>query len=262
MERPDFPGAPLAGERTVKMPESGLTRARCSGPIAGFRIGILCLDTIHPLVRGNVQHAGSFNFPVLYETVRDISVAELMAGDGNALSPILAAASRLERAGVSAIVGACGSFANYQKPVKNAMHVPVFMSILTQVPFLLAALPASQKLGILFASTRSFTPGLMEQCGIDDSDRIVAVGADRLPAFGPILAQQTTFDSSALEVELVSLVRDTTRQHPDIGAWLLQCSDLPPYAAAIQRATELPLFDMCTLVEHIQRALARADYRD
>lgn len=246
----------------MNMPESEFTRVSCAGPIADSRIGILCINTRHPLVQGNVERAGSFNFPVLYETVQDVSVAELMAGDENALPHILEAASRLEHAGVNAIVGACGSFANYQKLVTSVVNLPVFMSILMQVPFLLASLPASKKLGILFASTRSFTPRVMQQCGIDNSDRIVAVGADRLPAFGPILAQQTTFDSSALEAEITSLAAETLREHPDIGAWLLQCSDLPPYAAAIQRVTKLPLFDMCTLIEHIHRAVARTEYRE
>lgn len=242
------------------MPESVLASRRGNRSIAGFRIGVLCLDTVHPLLPGNVQHAGSFNFPVLYETVQGVSINELMGGDESALPAILAAASRLERNGVGAIVGACGSFANYQKSIKDAMHVPVFMSILTQVPFLLAALPASLKLGILFASTRSFTPLVMQQCGINDSDRIVAVGADALPAFGPILAQQRSFDSRMLETQIVSFVEETMRVHSEIGAWLLQCSDLPPYAAAIQRATGTPVFDMCTLIEHVHRTLARPEY--
>lgn len=242
------------------MTEAPVTRTRYPGPVAGFGVGILCLNTVHPLVRGNVQHAGSFNFPVLYETVKGVAAAELMSGHENALPPILEAAERLQHAGVSVIVGACGSFANYQKFVTGAVHVPVFMSILTQVPFLLGALPVAQKLGIIFASAKSFTPKVIEQCGITDVDRIVVIGADSLFTFEPILAQETAFDNGALEAEITSLAEDTMRAHPEIGAWLLQCSDLPPYAAALQSATGLPVFDMCTLIEHLQRAVARTGY--
>ncbi len=246
-------------------PVQMFTSPECSryhghGPIAGFRVGILCLDTVHHLVPGNAQHAASFNFPVLYEPVKDVPVADLMSGDEKALPPILDAISRLERRGVRAIVGACGSFANYQKPVAEAAGVPVFMSVLLQVPLLLAAMPRHRKLGIVFASTRSFTAKVMEQCGIDSADRVVAIGADSLRSFAPILGQQPTCDLDALEGEVVSLAKDAAKSNPDIGAWLLQCSDLPPYAASIQAATALPVFDVCTLIEHVQRAAARSAY--
>jgi hypothetical protein len=242
------------------MSEPVFIRRPRPGPIAGFDVGILCLNTIHPLVRGNVQHAGSFNFPVLYDIVNDVTPAELMSGHKSALPPILKAVERLEHAGVKVIVGACGSFANYQKPAMAAAHVPVFMSILTQVPFLLSALPAAQMLGIIFASAKTFTHKVIQQCGITDIDRIVTIGADSLSTFAPILTQKTAFDSDALQVEITSLAEHTMREHPEIGAWLLQCSDLPPYAAAIQRATGLPVFDMCTLIEHLHRAMARTGY--
>jgi hypothetical protein len=42
--------------------------------------------------------------------------------------------------------------------------------------------------------------------------------------------------------------------------WLIQCSDLPPYAAAIQRATGLPVFDMVTLIDHVRAALKRRPF--
>lgn len=35
--------------------------------------------------------------------------------------------------------------------------------------------------------------------------------------------------------------------HPDIGAIVLECTDLPPFSAAIRRATGLPVFDIVTM---------------
>jgi hypothetical protein len=67
--------------------------------MAGFPVGILALDTRHQLVLGNVQHAGSFTFPVLYEIVRDVSGPALMRGDADAVSafqPILALQGSLD----------------------------------------------------------------------------------------------------------------------------------------------------------------------
>lgn len=228
-----------------------------SKSVAGYRVGILTLDTSHPLALGNVQNAESFPFPVSYAVVRDVTFAGLMGGDPSALAPILAGIAELEGRGVSVIVGACGSFANYQQDAARASRVPVILSIMLEVPLLLNALPLHAKLGIVFARTSTFTDRVRSQCGIQDTSRIVSIGADAIPAFASILHQEQSLDGVALELGLVDLTKHAVREHPDIGAWLLQCSDLPPYAAAIQRATSLPVFDMSLLIDHVYRASRR-----
>jgi hypothetical protein len=228
--------------------------------LAGFRIGILVLETTHDLVRGNIQHAGSFDFPVLYEIVRGVSATALMSGDPEAAAPIVAGAQHLEQSGADVIVGACGSFANYQNAVTAAANVPVFMSILLEVPFLLKAMPPSRQLGILFANSKSFTARVRDQCGITEPDRIVVVGAETVDAFQPILKQQGRLDSESLGRSIASLAERTQAEHPGIGAWLLQCSDLPPYAALIQEATQRPVFDMLTLIAHAHQACERRSW--
>lgn len=230
------------------------------GPLAGFGIGMLALDTRHRLVPGNLQHAASFPFPILYHLVCDIPVRALMRGDPDAAQPIVAGARALEAQGVRAIVGACGSFANYQTTVAAAVRVPVYLSILLEVPLLLRVLPPERALGILFASTATFTERVRQECGIDTVERIVALGADAVPAFQPILSQTGELDEPALERGLVALAERALAEHPRIGAWLLQCSDLPPYAPAITRATELPVFDMVGLIHRIHAALAPRPY--
>jgi hypothetical protein len=233
------------------------TRAQA---LAGFRIGILVLDTHHDLVLGNIQHAGTFDFPVLYEIVRGVSGADLMSGDDRAAENIVAGAVRLEKAGVDAIAGACGSFANYQDAVAMAVQVPVFMSILLEIPLLLRSLPPAYQLGVIFASISTFTSKVRTQCGIMEIDRIVAIGADTLAAFQPIITQQGPLDSAALGQSVAAVCKRTQEQHPRIGAWLLQCSDLPPYAALIQKATQRPVFDMLTLIRHIYHACCRGTF--
>src|ERR1700754_1089178 len=122
-----------------------------SNALAGFRIGILTLDTAHPLEAGNVQHAESFAFPVIYAVVKNVSLPALMSGDSSAAGPILEGIAELNSRAVSVIVGACGSFANYQGVAAGASRVPVFMSILLEVPFILRSLSPGAKLGIVFA---------------------------------------------------------------------------------------------------------------
>jgi aspartate/glutamate racemase len=228
--------------------------------IAGVQVGVLTLDTRHVLVPGNVQHARSFKFPVRYEVVMGVSGAALMGGDPSALRAIVAAARALESAGVDVIVGACGSFANYQSEVAAAVDIPVFTSILLEVPLILRGLPPSRKLGLIFASTSTLTPQVLSECKIHDLDRLVVVGAESIDAFKDILEQSATLDNRALEAGLVELCIATLHREPLIGAWLIQCSDLPPYACAIQKATRLPVFDMVTFVDHVYAACRRQPY--
>jgi len=58
--------------------------SRTNNAVAGIQIGILTLDTRHTLVQGNVQHAGSFDFPVRYEVVKNVAGPALMGGDPGA----------------------------------------------------------------------------------------------------------------------------------------------------------------------------------
>jgi Asp/Glu/hydantoin racemase len=54
----------------------------------------------------------------------------------------------------------------------------------------------------------------------------------------------------------VRLVRD----NPDVGAILLECTNMPPYSAAIQEATGLPVFDVITLINYVHAALRPRPY--
>ena len=45
-----------------------------------------------------------------------------------------------------------------------------------------------------------------------------------------------------------------------MGAVLLECSDLPPYAHAIQREIGLPVFDFVTMISYVHSSVVRRPY--
>ena len=51
--------------------------------------------------------------------------------------------------------------------------------------------------------------------------------------------------------ELVEGAKSLVKEHPEIGAILLECSDMPPYAAAVQNAVNLPVFDFTTMINWV-----------
>ena len=229
----------------------------------GFSIGVLCIDSHYPIIPGNVQHAGTFSFPVLYGIVEDVDLNALLAGD-RALEPrILRAGQRLLQQGVRVIAGACGSFANYQSVAAAAFRVPTCMSVLTQVPHLLTMISPNQKLLVYFAAASAFTSQVRAECSIteDHRARLLVTQALDLPAFQAFANKPSILDTETLARELFEHASRLRVAHPEIGAVLLQCSDLPPFAHVIQQALRVPVFDVTLIIEWLFRSTLRQPYR-
>jgi hypothetical protein len=225
--------------------------------VFGFPVGILTINTAHPLLPGNVQHAQSFDAPVIYEQIAVPDLHALMRGEPTLLDPIINAAQRLSVRGVRAVAGACGSFGYYQKAVADAMEIPVFLSIMTQVPLLQQSLGPRKKLCILCAAESAINAQLFEQCSITNTSNLVIREMKGHSEFDRILEGCNSIDPGKLGDEVVEVCGSAFREEPKIAAFLIQCSDLPPFGSQIQRATGLPVFDMTLLIRWLQSA---ADY--
>lgn len=235
-------------------------RIRKGQYIAGHAIGIVHLEVWYPLIPGNVVNASTFDFPVRYKLVPGATQARILAADPTLLDDIIAAGRELEQEGVRALVGACGYFGNFQREVAAALDIPVFLSSLLQVPIIHRALKPGRKIGILCADSHSLRPSTLEACGVTPAIPVVIVGLEDKPEFGKILYSKGEFDYDRLEQEVVESAQEMVREHPDIGAVLLECSDLPPFAAAVQDAVGLPVFDFITMINWIYRALVQRPY--
>jgi len=228
--------------------------------IAGNAIGILVLDLWYPYLPGNVANASTYNFPVHYKILKGSSIPEILSADPALLDLIVEGGRELEKQGVRAIIGACGYFGNYQKETAAILDVPVFLSSLLQVPTITRGLRQNQKVGIICAVADSLTPKLLSQCGVDDLSDIVIAGAQDLPEFQNIVQCTGHFNSYKIEQQLVDLAKQLVANYPDIGAILLECSDMPPYAWAIQNAVRLPVFDFTTLINWVYNAVVRRPF--
>ena len=69
------------------------------------------------------------------------------------------------------------------------------------------------------------------------------------------------FNPKILGEQLADRARSIIDAHPECGAILLQCSDMPPCAHLIQRATGLPVFDGLSLIQWGWSAAVRRPYR-
>jgi Asp/Glu/hydantoin racemase len=70
-----------------------------------------------------------------------------------------------------------------------------------------------------------------------------------------LLGDEAELDVDQAREEHVRVARRLVGDHPDIGAIVLECTNMPPYAADVQRATGLPVFDIVSLVTLVHGAL-------
>ena len=78
------------------------------------------------------------------------------------------------------------------------------------------------------------------------------------PHFYSFAIEETgLLDTDAVEQEVVTAARNIAAREPDVKAILLECSLLPPYAAAVQEAVALPVFDYVTMINYVFSAVVR-----
>ena len=70
--------------------------------------------------------------------------------------------------------------------------------------------------------------------------------------------KRAAFNPKAFEKELVDLaVEMVTVKHPDIGAVVLECTEFPPYAHAIQNAIRRSVWDFVTMTNFMHAGAMR-----
>jgi Asp/Glu/hydantoin racemase len=229
----------------------------------GQSIGILILNASYPCIPGNVGNASTFSFPVRYKVVKEASIKRLLVEKDKSLEkPFIAAAIELQEEGVKAITGACGFMALFQKQVSEAVDIPVFLSSLLQIPFIQQTLPQNQKIGIVTADSKSLTTEHFKGVGIENITPLVIYGMEGEKEFREaILEEKGTIDSQLIEREVLEVTRKMIARNPSIGALLLECSDLPPYAQRIQNEFDLPVFDYVTMIYYVHMALRRTAFQ-
>lgn len=228
----------------------------------GEAIGILLLDSFIPFPPGDVGNASTYSFPVRYKVVKGASIERLInQQDASLLEPFIEAGHELVKEGVKAITGDCGFMILFQERLAKEFPVPVFMSSLLQVPFISRMLKPGKKVGIISADSRNLTDKHLQAAGIDENMKIKVVGMqDQNFFFDAILAEKGELNFEEVQKEIVNVSTKLVKDDEKIGAILLECSDLPPYAAAIQESVGLPVFDFTTMINYVYLALVRKKF--
>jgi hypothetical protein len=237
-------------------------RARKGQVSSGEAIGILLLDTSVPFIPGDVANATTYTFPVRFHKVEGFTVARAIAKDASVYDSLHTAARDLLDQGVRAVTGDCGFMALHQQRLARELPVPVFLSSLLQIPFMLSLVGEGSKIGILTADSRSLDAALLAAVGVKELDRLVIEGLEKQPNFFRFAIEESgSLDPAQVEAEVIHAGRHLIAREHSIKALLLECSLLPPYAAALQAAVQLPVFDYITMINFVFSALVQQPYK-
>jgi Asp/Glu/hydantoin racemase len=221
------------------------------------------LEALFPRIPGDLGNATTFPYPVLYHVVQGASPQRVvLEGDPSLLEPFVEGARELERGGVRAITTNCGFLAMFQPELAAAVQVPVFTSSLMLVPLVAQMLGPDRRVGILTVSEESLGERHWQGLGWGPDSIPVAIrGMERYSTFtDALLGNRPSFEQEAMEADMVAAARDLVAAHPDVGALVFECTNMAPYAHAVQDAVGLPVFDIQTLIEQVYLALHRRPY--
>lgn len=228
----------------------------------GETIGILMLDTRFPRIPGDVGNATTFNFPVRYKLVKGASIERVIEeGDEALLLPFIKEAKDLEAEGVRAITTSCGFLALFQKEIAAQLSIPFFSSSLIQAKIASQIIAPNKKVGIITAEAKSLNEKHFKAVGIQDVPKIVLGMDDTEEFFETFLKGKETLDVEKTRYEMIKAGNQIRAEHPDIGALVLECTNMCPFSKAIQDTTGLPVFDITTLINFVHNAVNRNEFR-
>ena len=207
----------------------------------GF-LGVLMLDTCFPRPEGDIGHPSAFGVPTRRCVITGAwpdKIVQSGAGlrKGRVVAPMLQLARRLEQDGARAITTSCGFLVLLQKELQAQVKIPVVTSSLLQLPGLLGL---HQKVGVLTISSSKLGVEHLRAAGVpkERMKDVVMQGIDAKGEFASsILGNKPTMDLVKAGEEVVAAAVKLKQREPALTCVVLECTNMPPYRAAIEAAT-------------------------
>jgi len=228
--------------------------------VYGAAVGILMLEAHFPRIRGDIGNATTFPFPVHYKVVRGASPDRVVRQQGEGLlDAFIEAAREFEAEGVDGITTTCGFLCQFQAELAAAVTIPVATSSLMQVEFVNRMLPTGKRAGVLTISGSSLTETHLSKANVP-LDTPIGTTEGGKEFTRAVLGNRTELDVAAARDDNIEAARKLLSDNPDLGAIVLECTNMSPFAADIRAATGLPVFSILTLITWFQAGLAPTEF--
>lgn len=222
-------------------------------------LGLIMLDTRFARPPGDVGHAASWPFPVLFETVRGATARRVVGGqDADLADAFVQAGERLRARGAVGIITSCGFLAARQRSLAARMTLPLATSSLMQLPLIDRCLPGGRRAGIITYDADALNHAHFVAVGADPATPVVGLPADG--ALRGLIEREAPYDADAIARDVLEAAGRLVARG-DIGAILMECTNLPPFSKAVAERFGLPVFDIITLGRWFHSGLLPTKYQ-
>jgi hypothetical protein len=213
----------------------------------GF-LGVLMLETRFPRVLGDIGNPASFVMPVRHRVVAGASPQRVVReGDPALLQPFIDTARQLVDEGARAITTSCGFLVQFQQAMQAALPVPVWTSSLLKLPELSAP-------GVITVDVLSLGASHLRAAGADATVPVVGLAADG-HLQRALLDDLPDIDAQRAEADVIDAAQRLVARWPAVREIVLECTNMPPYAKAVARATRRPVHHVLSLLHERWNAL-------
>lgn len=201
------------------------------------------LDTAFPRILGDAGNPASYHRPARIMIVPNAGSPDIVrdgAPHGILIAAFCNAAQRLEREGAIAITSTCGFLVAVQDQIAASVNIPVMVSALSLFPLVRQA-HGNQPIGIITASKPHLGRTAMQAVGAAP-DQVRIIGMEDCDAFASMIlapksVQPDRIDAPTIKAATVAKAKALCAQDTQLGAIILECGNLPPYADAVADAT-------------------------
>jgi len=206
------------------------------------------LDTRFPRVPGDVGNPSSFAIPVKHRVVAGASPQRVVReGDPSLLQPFVDAAKQLVHEGARAITTSCGFLVQFQATMQAALPVPVWTSSLLKLPDLTAP-------GVITVDALSLGSTHLRAAGVDATVPVVGLAQD-CHLQRALLDDLPAIDAASATADVVDAAQRLVARWPTVREIVLECTNMPPYAKAVARATRRPVHHIISFLHERWGAL-------
>jgi hypothetical protein len=221
----------------------------------------LMLEARFPRIPGDMGNSTTWPFPVLYRVVKGASPERVVLnGAAGLLDDFIAAAADLVAQGAEAITTNCGFLSLFQKELAAQVRVPVATSSLVQVPWVQRLLPPGQRVGVITVSAGSLTPRHLEAACVPLDTPFVGTEGGREFFRVLIRGEKNDMDVGLAAADILDAGRELVARHAGIGAIVLECTNMPPYAFALRETLGLPIYDIYSLINWLHAGLRPREF--
>ncbi|EPE09056.1 aspartate racemase [Ophiostoma piceae UAMH 11346] len=226
------------------------------------KMGFIAVECFFHRPPGDAFNEHTWKFPLVRELAEGSKEGILVSRadyDETFINNFVTAGKKLAARGAVGIITSCGFLALAQPLLAARLPIPIATSSLIQIPSILAWLAPTKKIGIITYNEAQLGALHFERLGIskENAARCYVTGVPADGHLRNLVGMRKPFDFYDIEAEMMATAKTFVAEHDDISVIVLECTQMPTFAASVQKAVGLPVYDVYTMASWFYSSLVR-----